>query len=296
MRTHRIVAGIAFACVMALGAAGPAFAGLKINLVYIDKPPPSYVAGGGELREIMQVAAENWERVFKSGNGNWKLTIEFGWAALNDPNFFAQELMVAEGGNPSRITHSCIRFNTNLAVPRGILGFFADPTPRDNFEYLDYTAYTANVGDGWLNTGRVFSAPTGDASDRIDLLQVAIHEIGHALGLDEDYSGLGSQWSGSGPIEVKPPRPFAGVFLFVSQGPHLAGDWSLMVANAHPGERRFISAADALLLAQISSFNRPDLSEPSLDENGHGQGIPTTTVSSSSTCNDGSAAKNTGTW
>ena len=244
----------------------------------------------------MQVAAENWERVFKSGNGNWKLTIEFGWAALRDPNFFAQELMVSEGGNPSRITHSCIRFNTNLTLSRGILGFFADPTPRDNVEYLDYTAYTANVGDGWLNTGRIFSAPTGDARDRIDLLQVAMHEIGHALGLDEDYSGLSAQWSVSGPIEVKPPRPFAGVILFVSQGPHLSGDWSLMVANANPGERRFISAADALLFAQLSTFNRPDLSEPSLDENGHGQGIPATTVSSSSTCNDGSEAKNTGTW
>jgi len=296
VRIQRMAAAIALACVTALGAAGPAFAGLKIDLVYIDAPPPSYVAGGGELREIMQVAAENWERVFKSGNGNWKLTVEFGWAALSDPNFFAQELMIDEGGNPSRMTHSCIRFNTNLKLSAGIKGFFADPTPRDNLEYMDYTAHSVNVGDGWFNTGRIYNAPIGDAIDRIDLLQVAMHEIGHALGLDEDYSGLRSQWSGSGPVEVRPPRPFAGISLFVTQGPHLAGDWSLMVVNANPGERRFISAADALLLAQLSSFNRPDLSDPSPDENGHGRGIPTTTVSSSPTCNDGTAARNTGPW
>src|SRR5678810_1418241 len=98
----RKIAGLALACAVALGVAQPVSAGLKIDLVYIDKPPPFYVAGGGQLREIMQVAAENWERALKTGNGNWKLKIEFGWDALRDPTFFAQEHLVGEG-HPSRI-------------------------------------------------------------------------------------------------------------------------------------------------------------------------------------------------
>jgi hypothetical protein len=36
----RMFAGIASACVMALGIAQPAFAGLKINLIFVDIAPP----------------------------------------------------------------------------------------------------------------------------------------------------------------------------------------------------------------------------------------------------------------
>jgi hypothetical protein len=50
------------------------------------------------------------------------------------------------------------------------------------------------------------------------------------------------------------------------------------------GERQLISAADALLLAQVSSFHLPDLSEPPLDFNDDGQSNPFRPVSSSSTC------------
>ena len=70
---------------MSLGAAEPAFADLKIELIFVDNAPPAspkIMTGGGELQKIMRVAAKNWERVFKSGNGNWKLTIEYGWAPL----------------------------------------------------------------------------------------------------------------------------------------------------------------------------------------------------------------------
>jgi len=290
------IAGLALACAVALGVAQPASAGLKIDLVYIDKPPPFYVAGGGELREIMQVAAENWERALKTGNGNWKLKIEFGWDALRDPTFFAQEHLVGEGGNPSRMTHSCIIFNTALGFPKDIAGFFADPTPRDNSEFLDYTSYSISTDAGWLNAGRIFSEPTGDAINRIDLLQLAMHEIGHALGLDYDYSGFNVQLPGTtGPLKVTPLRPYAGIDIFVNQGPHISGK-SLMSPNAEPGERRLISAIDALLIAQLSLFNRPDLSEPPLDTNGHGLSIPTVTVASSSTCSGNVPATNSGPW
>ena len=95
---------------------------------YIENPPQpaKLVQGGGELREIMKVAAAQWERVFKRGGGNWKLTIEYGWAPLLTPNLFAQEYLVSErGNNPSRIGHSCILFNTVPPVESPLLGLFA---------------------------------------------------------------------------------------------------------------------------------------------------------------------------
>ncbi len=289
MRVKSAVAKIALSCLVALGASQPAFAGLQVNLVYIENPPQPHsdlVTGGGQLREIMRVAAENWERIFRRGGGNWKVTIEYGWGQLNG-SLYAQELKISEtGNNPPRIGHSCVIFNTNPKLPASVLGFFADPTPWDNAEYLEYAAESVPTAYGWLNAARTFSGPTGDAIDRLDMLTIAMHEIGHALGLDGSYSGFLGQFPGYGIFEIKPPRPYAGFTYFINTEPHIVdlGDLPLMISEAPRGKRQLISTADALLIAQISLFDRPDLSEPSLDFNGDGGSIPTRSVASSPTC------------
>ena len=164
---------------MALSAPQTAFAGLQINLVYIENPPQpesELVKGGGQLREIMQVAAENWERIFRRGGGNWKVTIEYGWGGLVS-SLYAQEYKISEAGNnPSRIGHSCILFDTNPKLEKPLQGFFADPTPWENSEYLDYAAESIPTEYGWLNIGRTFSGPTGHAIGRLDLLTIAMHD------------------------------------------------------------------------------------------------------------------------
>src|SRR5262245_50798966 len=110
MRIRQVLPSIALAALIALGAAQSAVAGLQIELIYIEnprQPAAPLVTGDGQLREIMRVAAENWERVFKRGGGNWKLTIEYGWSELGEASNFGQEFYVSErGNNPSRIGHS----------------------------------------------------------------------------------------------------------------------------------------------------------------------------------------------
>jgi len=263
---------------LALAAPQQASAELRIDLVFIvvdNTPPPKppLIAGGGDLQEIMKVAAEKWERVFKNGSGQWNLTIEYGWGPIAS-NLFGQERMQRQAGNPVRITHSRILFNNVPPVEPGTLGFFADPTPRDNSKYLRYTSDRADVEGGVLNVGRVFSEATGHAEERIDLLTIAMHEIGHALGLDGDYMGFLGQFYDGLFVDVTKPRPFPGFRFTIGQGPHIDGFElkPLMVGTPRPGVRQFISGADALLIAQLSSFSRPSLAEPAFDAEDEDQG------------------------
>jgi hypothetical protein len=59
-------------------ATSPAGARLKIRPVFdaTEAPPADGIAGGGDLHEIFEVAAEAWERVFDVGGGRWDLTIQ----------------------------------------------------------------------------------------------------------------------------------------------------------------------------------------------------------------------------
>ncbi len=248
-------------------AVSPARAGLKIRPVFRGGVPPSAsdMAGGGDLQEIFTVAAEAWERVFKIGGGYWQTTIQFEWTDDINHDLFGKEQLVSQGGNnPVRMTESRVFFNNKPEAP-----FFADPTPRDSTEYQQFSSYL--LEGTAVNRARIFHQATGDAADRIDLLTIATHEIGHALGLDDEYVGLRAKCPGGVClIEITPPRPFAGLFELVAYnpGPHfipfsddegLIEGQPLMIPTPIAGQRQLISALDALLVAEVSSFPRPNL-------------------------------------
>ena len=57
-------------------------------------------------------------------------------------------------------------------------GWFVDQTPRRNEEFR-------------MNAGSLTAIRGRNASGRMDLLTVLMHEMGHQLGLDDDYSNIG---------------------------------------------------------------------------------------------------------
>ncbi|HAB18615.1 MAG TPA: hypothetical protein PLX89_17455 [Verrucomicrobiota bacterium] len=224
-----------------------AHAGLVINRQFNPSIAPANMVGGGNLPDIFDAASTFWENAFPDPNETWVVNLEYEWAALPGQN--GSFILNQQGGSPHRILSGRIRFD-NSAVQ-----FFADPTPQDNSEYTQHHELFWDTPDGPLNTGRQYFGATGDAAIGVDLLTIAKHEIGHALGLSADNTASPLV------IDVTSPRPFPGVMIDTKGGDHLMNlDGAVMGQDLFgAGTRTLISGVDVLAEAQISLFDRPNL-------------------------------------
>jgi hypothetical protein len=249
MRVHldsRLLAFVlAFACLV--GTPAPARADLIINANFAGGSPPANMVGGGDLVTIFNTAISYWEAAFKDPSDQWVVNLQYQWAP-SGPN--AQFVLDSQGGTPHRIQSGTITFNNNGSTP-----WFADANPLDNSHYTQYQENSWQEPTGVLNVGRSFTGPIGDAVGRIDLLTIAEHEIGHALGLASDNTD-----SPKGDIIVTPPRPFPGLMILTIGGDHLAQSTAVMGGLFSPrDERVLISGLDVLAEAEISQFDTPNL-------------------------------------
>jgi hypothetical protein len=210
---------------------------------------PANAAGGGDLAAIMSTAAQIWESAYSDP---FVLDLYYGWGPSGDAGTHTMQLSDAAG----REVAGVIVFDNS-----GSVSFFLDPTPGTNEEYKRQTDEYQDLGNGSINVAKVLGSPTGDAAGHVDLLSVALHEIGHALGLSTSNSSFLKQSSG-GFLSISDEYPFAGTEIPLARNnsgviAHFDANtlvYGSVMSGVNGDERRLPSELDILANAQVSSF------------------------------------------
>ncbi len=199
--------------------------------------------GEGSLIEVFHAAADMWEQAIKDDH---TVTIQFGWSPL--PLGGGVHYVRSQSGPPNRVTEAIIYFDNN-----GSTVWFLDSTPYKHSEYSTLVECYTDTKEGRVNSGRVLS---GDISSprALDLLTIAKHEIGHALGL----STWNAQWiskNAAKGIRLTSPRPYSGFVIPIDIEGHLRLHGALMDRSLLPGQRKLISVIDVLVIAEMGEFS-----------------------------------------
>jgi len=222
--------------------------------------PTTNVYGAGNIHDIMSVAASWWEAAILDTH---TVTINYSWGPLAGVD--------GETTFTGRIPPSTasIVFNNS-----GSTQWYMDPEPYNNDEYSGYGDIILNnpaSGVDSIITGRNYGSPNQSDANMLDMVTLAAHEIGHAL-------GFGNTTLDPIPFElyIEPPLPKAGVWV-TNNATHITGigdfeamqQWltpeALMAVNISTGytqtygQRKLPSELDILAVAQQSGFVNVDL-------------------------------------
>ncbi len=220
---------------------------------------------------VIEAAAEYWETAFASSTRTVNQTIDVSWSGLGGTT-------LATGGtawfiNPPDYT----LVNGSLVWDNdGSSTFFVDLTPHENSEWAKSSTRSVDLGGGLVNIERTYynAGPGEAARDHTDMLSVAIHEIGHALGFLGSYPryqaldvGGDGDLDLSGGSEVSYTSGHIDETLIVPESPGFPYDTAVLPPPYYPtamgpsiveGARFLLSEVDILVVSDMQALNNPN--------------------------------------
>ena len=244
----------------------------------------SAILGGGTLAQaqnVIETAASYWESAFAGSSsslswasgGDLTQSISVEWAALGGST-------LASGGTSFFLPSGEWAGGSLTWDNDGSSEFFVDSTPAENSEWGSTQTQNMDFGGGSMNIERVsYDAPAGVTRDNSDMLSVAIHEVGHAIGfLGGSYPLIPNNDTGSdGDIDIS-SGPFSGAeipytgghtnFEVTSTDPHFPYDPggggffppfdyfpNVMGPSIQTGTRKLLTESDIAFVAQFLEFD-----------------------------------------
>jgi len=267
-----------------------AVAQLNINLDFSDfgtdaPANGSAILGGGNLADaqsVIQKAGDYWESVFANSSssigwstnvgGTLTQNISVGWGAQTGPT-------LASGGtgwylSDGRWSSGALTWDND-----GSSEFYVDTDLTNSSEWNGASTRDKTFNGVDINVERVhYDAPAGTVRDNTDMLTVAIHEIGHALGFLGSFPAYAASDAGSdNDIDIT-SGAFNGAQIDIDGGhtdfqiqtpgtdfPYNPGGGSffplvdyypnVMGPSVTTGTRKLLSEADIAIVAEFLEFD-----------------------------------------